>query len=207
VRFVRGVRTCTTGSSSHADHRLQSQTIAQPFVSLADQGLSTYLGRFHPCALRRTAVPVGDRPLAHRLSAVIPFAIALRSSPEMDAASSRSFDGTTPIGWGASSHPEQPFRSSEPNPAAWGRLFAPNTVGHFAIPGHDRRANTTSATWTSSSGDWADLSDTDHLEVCDAFVQEYNLLARKHGIRTLAPDHDSPSLAGDPSHARTKPMF
>jgi hypothetical protein len=117
----------------------------------------------------------------------------------MDAASTRLFD-TPSISLGASPHRGRPFRNSEPNPVAWGRLPAPTTVGHFAIPGHDSRANTTSATWTSSSGDWADLSDTDHLEIRDEFVQEYNQLARKHGIRTLAPpDHSSPSLVSCPS--------
>ncbi|KAM5344728.1 hypothetical protein ACJ41O_010590 [Fusarium nematophilum] len=42
----------------------------------------------------------------------------------------------------------------------------------------------TSKTWTSS-GDHGVLSDTDELEDRAAFVQEYNRLAKKHGVRML----------------------
>ncbi|KAF4991717.1 hypothetical protein FDECE_13948 [Fusarium decemcellulare] len=43
----------------------------------------------------------------------------------------------------------------------------------------------TSRTWTSSSGDHGVLSDTDELEDRAAYVQEYNRLAKKHGLRIL----------------------
>ncbi|KAK7749768.1 hypothetical protein SLS53_000347 [Cytospora paraplurivora] len=43
-----------------------------------------------------------------------------------------------------------------------------------------------SATWTSTSGDW--VSDTDEIDNRGAFVDEYNRLARKYGVRPLVPD-------------------
>jgi hypothetical protein len=93
----------------------------------------------------------------------------------MDAASAHSVD-TLSTGWGAFSLPKQPLRHAEPT---WARLPLATADGHLAVPTHERRGNATSATWTSSSGDLADFSDTDDLEVCDEFVQEYNRVARK----------------------------
>jgi hypothetical protein len=61
----------------------------------------------------------------------------------------------------------------------WARLPLPTAAGHLAVPTHERRANASSATWTSSSGDLVDLSDADDLEIRDEFVQEYNRVARK----------------------------
>ena len=43
------------------------------------------------------------------------------------------------------------------------------------------RANKSSATWTSSSGDLAGLSDSDEIQDRPEFVYEYNRLARKVG--------------------------
>ncbi|KAH7136429.1 hypothetical protein EDB81DRAFT_656965 [Dactylonectria macrodidyma] len=43
----------------------------------------------------------------------------------------------------------------------------------------------TSGTWTTSSGDRGRLSDTDEVGNRAAFVQEYNRLAKKHGVRVL----------------------
>ncbi|KAG6356650.1 hypothetical protein INS49_014524 [Diaporthe citri] len=43
-----------------------------------------------------------------------------------------------------------------------------------------------SATWTSNSGDL--MSDTDEIANRDNFVEEYNRLAKKHGVRHLVPD-------------------
>ncbi|KUI71714.1 putative Rho-GTPase-activating protein 6 [Cytospora mali] len=43
-----------------------------------------------------------------------------------------------------------------------------------------------SATWTSTSGDL--VSDTDEIDNRGAFVDEYNRLARKYGVRPLVPD-------------------
>lgn len=92
----------------------------------------------------------------------------------MDVAFAHSID-TPSTGWDASSVPKQPPRHAEP----WARLPLPTAAGHLAVPTHERRANASSATWTSSSGDLVDLSDTDDLEVRDEFVQEYNRVARK----------------------------
>ncbi|KPM40770.1 hypothetical protein AK830_g5774 [Neonectria ditissima] len=52
---------------------------------------------------------------------------------------------------------------------------APNQVPHMR----------SSRTWTTSSGERGLLSDTDELENRAAFVQEYNRLAKKHGVRVL----------------------
>lgn len=66
-------------AAARAGRRLQSQTIANRLFLVA-HGPSTYLrGSFPPCLLQRIWFPVRDRPLAHRLSAVIPFATTLRS--------------------------------------------------------------------------------------------------------------------------------
>jgi hypothetical protein len=93
----------------------------------------------------------------------------------MDAASAHSVD-TPSTRWDASSVPKQSPRHTEPT---WARLPLPAAAGHLAVPTHERRANASSATWTSSSGDLVDLSDTDDLEIRDEFVQEYNRVARK----------------------------
>ena len=55
------------------------------------------------------------------------------------------------------------------------------TVGQLPIPGTNRRAERSSATWTSSSGDLVNLSDTDDIQDRPEFVHEYNRLARKVG--------------------------
>ncbi|KAK4042933.1 hypothetical protein C8A01DRAFT_13519 [Parachaetomium inaequale] len=99
----------------------------------------------------------------------------------MDAASTHSL-GTPSTAWGAFSHSERPPRHSDP---AWARLPLPATVGHLAVPAHETQANATSGTWTSFSGDLADLSDADDVEVRDEFVQEYNRVARKPGQQPL----------------------
>ncbi|KAG4436805.1 hypothetical protein IFR05_007695 [Cadophora sp. M221] len=52
--------------------------------------------------------------------------------------------------------------------------------------GRSRRAVRTSNTWTSSSGDV--LSDQDDVDDRTVFVQEYNRLARKHGVRQVDPE-------------------
>jgi hypothetical protein len=93
----------------------------------------------------------------------------------MDAASAHSID-TPSTGWDAFSIPKQPPRHAE---STWTRLPLPAAAGHLAVPTHERRANASSATWTSSSGDLVDLSDADDLEIRDEFVQEYNRVARK----------------------------
>ncbi|KAG7083386.1 RhoGAP domain-containing protein [Colletotrichum scovillei] len=54
--------------------------------------------------------------------------------------------------------------------------------------GRRSRALPSSATWTSSVGDLALVSDTDEIQDRRIFVQDYNRLAKKHGIRVLAVD-------------------
>lgn len=93
----------------------------------------------------------------------------------MDAASAHSVN-TPSAGWDAFPVPKQPPHHAEPT---WARLSLPTAAGQFAVPIHERRANPSSATWTSSSGDFADLSDADDLEIRDEFVQEYNRVAKK----------------------------
>jgi hypothetical protein len=104
----------------------------------------------------------------------------------MDAASTHSFD-TPSTAWGAFSHSERPPRHSEP---AWARLPLPTAASHLTVPAHETRANATSGTWTSSSGDLADLSDADDVEVRDEFVQEYNRVAKKVGSALLVVAFD-----------------
>lgn len=106
------------------------------------------------------------------------------SIPDMDGASMGSFD-TPSLGGGsfAMRYPGRPFRNSEATPRdrVGDGLPQPATIGQLPIPGKDRRGNESSATWTSSSGDLAGLSDTDDIQERDPFVQEYNRLARKVG--------------------------
>ncbi|KAK1502553.1 RhoGAP domain-containing protein [Colletotrichum tamarilloi] len=54
--------------------------------------------------------------------------------------------------------------------------------------GRRSRALPSSATWTSSVGDLALLSDTDEIQDRRIFVQDYNRLAKKQGIRVLSVD-------------------
>jgi hypothetical protein len=63
----------------------------------------------------------------------------------------------------------------------------PATVGQLPTLVPDRRANKSSATWTSSSGDLAGLSDSDEVQDRPEFVQEYNKLARKVSAKSLRP--------------------
>ncbi|KAK4104710.1 hypothetical protein N658DRAFT_564491 [Parathielavia hyrcaniae] len=105
------------------------------------------------------------------------------------ASTSRPF-GSPSTGRRASSHAERPIR------APWARLPHPTTVGHLAVSGHDRRGITSSATWTSSSGDWADSSDIDDVADRTQFIDEYNRVAGKHGIPPLNLDACSPLHPG-----------
>ncbi|KAH6640852.1 hypothetical protein F5144DRAFT_484371 [Chaetomium tenue] len=99
----------------------------------------------------------------------------------MDAASAHSVDKPS-TGWDTFSVQKQPPHHAEPT---WARLPLPTAAGQFVVPTHERRANPSSATWTSSSGDLANLSDADDLEIRDEFVQEYNRVARKPGQSPL----------------------
>ncbi len=66
-------------------------------------------------------------------------------------------------------------------------LPASVTVGHLAVPGHERRGNASSATWTSSSGDLGDQSDTIDVQDRFHFIEEYNRLAKKVGLSRFSP--------------------
>ncbi|KAJ4150093.1 hypothetical protein LMH87_010859 [Akanthomyces muscarius] len=54
-----------------------------------------------------------------------------------------------------------------------------------------------SHTWTSTSGDLGLLRDADEVEDRAIFVQEYNRLAKKHGIRPLILDDFDPNKPDD----------
>ncbi|CAI0646765.1 unnamed protein product [Colletotrichum noveboracense] len=68
------------------------------------------------------------------------------------------------------------------------RQRVPNSTTLPALASRDNRRNRalpSSATWTSSAADLALFPDTDVVESREFFVQEYNSLAKKHGIRIL----------------------
>ncbi|KAF4488614.1 putative Rho-GTPase-activating protein 6 [Colletotrichum fructicola Nara gc5] len=68
------------------------------------------------------------------------------------------------------------------------RQRVPNSTTLPALASRDNRRNRalpSSATWTSSAADLALFPDTDVVESREFFVQEYNRLAKKHGIRIL----------------------
>ncbi|KAG7410523.1 putative Rho-GTPase-activating protein 6 [Fusarium oxysporum f. sp. rapae] len=86
------------------------------------------------------------------------------------------------------------------HPAPLGHYSAPETGPHRLLPSRsslslqatirhmtDQGPVHTSRTWTSS-GDHNILSDTDELDDRAAFVQEYNRLAKKNGVRILVID-------------------
>ncbi|PVH89508.1 hypothetical protein DL98DRAFT_647264 [Cadophora sp. DSE1049] len=81
-----------------------------------------------------------------------------------------SFTGVSFVGFDGSDNPQQRL-DGQPD-------------GH--PDGRSRRAVRTSNTWTSSSGDV--LSDQDDIDDRTVFVQEYNRLARKHGVRQVDPE-------------------
>ncbi|KAH7160330.1 hypothetical protein B0J13DRAFT_433968 [Dactylonectria estremocensis] len=62
----------------------------------------------------------------------------------------------------------------------------------------------TSRTWTTSSGDRGRLSDADEVGNRAAFVQEYNRLAKKHGVRVLVLEDFDLTQARDGVHSPQK---
>ncbi|KAK8041264.1 Rho-GTPase-activating 6 [Apiospora phragmitis] len=69
-----------------------------------------------------------------------------------------------------------------------------NTLGESQAAGNlgtllnrDQAAYRTSTTWTSSSGDFDINSEDEEAEDRTFYVDEYNKLARKHGIRSIVP--------------------
>ncbi|KAL2262444.1 hypothetical protein VTK26DRAFT_1293 [Humicola hyalothermophila] len=112
----------------------------------------------------------------------------------MDAGSAPSLNGAA-AGWSSFSRPVPLFRSST-NTESWARGQPSSSVCHLTVPRQDRRTTGSSATWTSSSDDFADVSDIDDVQARSEFVQEYNRMAKKHGVRTLLLETYSPSLPG-----------
>lgn len=119
----------------------------------------------------------------HRLRT---FEAVSRVDTDMDAVSAPS-SSTASTTWSSFARPGRPSRNPETNSASWAGLTHPSLLSHVPVPGHGRRASTSSATWTSSSGDLADLSDFDDSQGRDELVQEYNRLARKVGSALIRP--------------------
>ncbi|KAI3396344.1 hypothetical protein diail_12234 [Diaporthe ilicicola] len=68
--------------------------------------------------------------------------------------------------------------------------------GRLSVPVKKRSSGIqSSATWTSNSGDL--MSDTDEIANRDDFVDEYNRLAKKHGVRQLVPDQQENAESGE----------
>jgi hypothetical protein len=92
---------------------------------------------------------------------------------------------------GSPGRPPRNPNFGHPSPAAairGGGLPRSLTAGLLPVPGVERRAaNRSSATWTSSSGDLAGLSDTDDVQDRHEFVREYNRLAQKVPPLALSP--------------------
>ncbi|TLD24348.1 hypothetical protein PspLS_06633 [Pyricularia sp. CBS 133598] len=72
-------------------------------------------------------------------------------------------------------------RSGLPDSLTVGNL--PSLLGPLAF-----RQELSSNTWASSTADMALLSDNDEISDRDAFVEDYNRLSRKYGVRPMVPD-------------------
>ncbi|QPH04026.1 hypothetical protein C2857_000633 [Epichloe festucae Fl1] len=70
-----------------------------------------------------------------------------------------------------------------PASASSASLLLPHSAS-FQSFGHGSKARS-SGTWTTSSGELGLLNNADEVEDRDVFVQEYNRLAKKHGVRQL----------------------
>ncbi|QBZ64730.1 hypothetical protein PoMZ_06429 [Pyricularia oryzae] len=75
----------------------------------------------------------------------------------------------------------RPTRSGLPDSLTVGNL--PSLLGPLAF-----RQELSSNTWASSTADMALLSDNDEIGDRDAFVEDYNRLSRKYGVRPMVPD-------------------
>ncbi|KAI6357654.1 hypothetical protein MCOR25_007605 [Pyricularia grisea] len=75
----------------------------------------------------------------------------------------------------------RPTRSGLPESFTVGNL--PSLLGPLAF-----RQELSSNTWASSTADMALLSDNDEIGDRDAFVEDYNRLSRKYGVRPMVPD-------------------
>ncbi|KAI5461723.1 hypothetical protein BGZ63DRAFT_355791 [Mariannaea sp. PMI_226] len=87
---------------------------------------------------------------------------------------------------------------SNPTAAPSYRMLPSASTGSFSFPHSSTLQNTSSRahhrstrTWTASSAERGLLNDNDEVESRTAFVQEYNRLAKKHGVRILVVDNFS----------------
>ncbi|KAI0378613.1 hypothetical protein F5Y04DRAFT_283842 [Hypomontagnella monticulosa] len=95
-----------------------------------------------------------------------------------------------PSSWSASS---QPFPYKRRRPLSQSTLARPpntlptlptsRSLGTIEVPANHRRSNT----WTSSSGELGLLSEAEGVDGREEFVEEYNRLAKRYGIRPLVP--------------------
>ncbi|TWU74872.1 hypothetical protein ED733_002815 [Metarhizium rileyi] len=74
-------------------------------------------------------------------------------------------------------------------------LLLPQSASYHSF-GHGSRVRS-SGTWTTSSGEIGLLSNADEVDDRDVFVQEYNRLAKKHGVRLLTNDDFDIHQRGD----------
>ncbi|KAG6006154.1 hypothetical protein E4U21_007264 [Claviceps maximensis] len=82
-----------------------------------------------------------------------------------------------------------------PASASSASLLLPHSAS-FQSFGNGSRART-SGTWTTSSGELGLLNNADEVEDRDVFVQEYNRLAKKHGVRQLVTEDFGLSHRGE----------
>ncbi|KAL6401942.1 putative Rho-GTPase-activating protein 6 [Ilyonectria robusta] len=84
-----------------------------------------------------------------------------------------------------------------------GSFNFPQSVPMRNVPNRGPQMRT-SRTWTISSGERGLLSDTDEVGNRAAFVQEYNRLAKKHGVRVLVVEDFDLKQAGTGPHSPQK---
>ncbi|KID64191.1 uncharacterized protein G6M90_00g065320 [Metarhizium brunneum] len=89
-----------------------------------------------------------------------------------------------------------------PHSASSVSLLLPQSASYQSF-GHGSRVRS-SGTWTTSSGELGLLSNADEVDDRDVFVQEYNRLAKKHGVRQLMSDDFDVHQQGDAARYREK---
>ncbi|KAF9874854.1 hypothetical protein CkaCkLH20_07548 [Colletotrichum karsti] len=116
-----------------------------------------------------------------------------RHDPSISTARSRDADTGTQASQKPSTVPTSILPPQLPVTSFGGpsQRVQPSLAGSTTLPvlSHEdgRRGRTlrSSATWTSSTADLALIPDKDEIQDRRKFVQEYNRLAKKHGIRIL----------------------